>query len=167
MQALVLVNNKISKINEKAFEPLQKMQKLYISKNNLEEIPKSLPKSLVELRIHENKIKKIPKDVFNGLKNMNCIGKSSWSKMPPSIPQQHGQAFWTCTGTYVIIRTLFNVVFLMDLRDLSYLTMFFNSFPIQCFFDDGVSVFSFLPLGAIFYFSVNKAVKGFFNDAFQ
>lgn len=87
MQALVLVNNKISKINEKAFEPLQKMQKLYISKNSLEEIPKSLPKSLVELRIHENKIKKIPKDVFNGLKNMNCIGKS---KMPPSIPQQHG-----------------------------------------------------------------------------
>lgn len=73
LYALVLVNNKISKINEKAFEPLQKMQKLYISKNSLEEIPKSLPKSLVELRIHENKIKKIPKDVFNGLKNMNCI----------------------------------------------------------------------------------------------
>ncbi|OCT65507.1 hypothetical protein XELAEV_18041745mg [Xenopus laevis] len=72
-KALVIVNNKISKINEKAFEPLQKMQKLYISKNNLEEIPKHLPKSLVELRIHENKIKKVPKGVFNGLKNVNCI----------------------------------------------------------------------------------------------
>uniref|UniRef100_A0A8C5W5Y3 Biglycan n=1 Tax=Leptobrachium leishanense TaxID=445787 RepID=A0A8C5W5Y3_9ANUR len=73
LYALVLVNNKISKINEKAFEPLNKLQKLYISKNNLEEIPKNLPVSLVELRIHENKIKKVPKDVFNGLKNMNCI----------------------------------------------------------------------------------------------
>lgn len=73
LYALVLVNNKISKVNEKAFEPCQRLQKLYISKNSLEEIPKSLPGALVELRIHENKIKKIPKDVFNGLKNVNCI----------------------------------------------------------------------------------------------
>ncbi|KAM8933686.1 biglycan [Pelodytes ibericus] len=73
LYALVLVNNKISKVNEKAFEPLINLQKLYISKNSLEEIPRSLPSSLAELRIHENKIKKVPKDVFNGLKNMNCI----------------------------------------------------------------------------------------------
>ncbi|XP_068104435.1 biglycan [Hyperolius riggenbachi] len=73
LYALVLVNNKISKIHEKAFEPCQRLHKLYISKNSLEEVPKSLPKALVELRIHENKIKKIPKDVFNGLKNVNCI----------------------------------------------------------------------------------------------
>ncbi|KAG8450525.1 hypothetical protein GDO86_002972, partial [Hymenochirus boettgeri] len=71
--ALVLVNNKISKVHEKAFEPLQYLHKLYISKNSLEEIPRNLPKSLVELRIHENKIKKVPKNVFNGHKSMNCI----------------------------------------------------------------------------------------------
>ncbi|ETE66061.1 Biglycan, partial [Ophiophagus hannah] len=73
LYALVLVNNKISKIHPKAFSPLIKLQKLYISKNNLVEIPPNLPNSLVELRIHENKIKKIPKAVFNGLHNMNCI----------------------------------------------------------------------------------------------
>ncbi|MEE6505769.1 hypothetical protein FKM82_005652 [Ascaphus truei] len=73
LMALVIVNNKISKVNEKAFDALHKLQKLYISKNNLEQIPRNLPKSLVELRIHDNNIKKIPKEVFNGLKNMNCI----------------------------------------------------------------------------------------------
>lgn len=73
LYALVLVNNKISKVHEKAFEPLHHLQKLYISKNNLVEIPQNLPGSLVELRIHENKIKRVRKDVFNGMKNMNCI----------------------------------------------------------------------------------------------
>ncbi|XP_048345778.1 biglycan [Sphaerodactylus townsendi] len=73
LYALVLVNNKISKIHPKAFSPLHKLQKLYISKNNLVEIPPNLPNSLVELRIHENRIKKVSKDVFNGLNNMNCI----------------------------------------------------------------------------------------------
>lgn len=73
----MLVNNKISKIHPKAFSPLHKLQKLYISKNNLVEIPPNLPRSLVELRIHENKIKKVSKDVFNGLNNMNCIGEMS------------------------------------------------------------------------------------------
>lgn len=74
-QALVLVNNKISKIHEKAFSPLRKLQKLYISKNHLVEIPPNLPSSLVELRIHDNRIRKVPKGVFSGLRNMNCIGE--------------------------------------------------------------------------------------------
>nr|BAG60276.1 unnamed protein product [Homo sapiens] len=36
---------------------------------------KSVPKeiSLVELRIHDNRIRKVPKGVFSGLRNMNCI----------------------------------------------------------------------------------------------
>lgn len=75
LQALVLVNNKISKIHEKAFSPLRKLQKLYISKNHLVEIPPNLPSSLVELRIHDNRIRKVPKGVFSGLRNMNCIGE--------------------------------------------------------------------------------------------
>ncbi|CAM5174457.1 unnamed protein product [Eretmochelys imbricata] len=73
LYALVLVNNKISRVHEKAFSPLHRLQKLYISKNQLAEIPPNLPPSLVELRIHDNKIRKVPKDVFKGLNNMNCI----------------------------------------------------------------------------------------------
>lgn len=73
LYALVLVNNKISKIHEKAFSPLRRLQKLYISKNHLVEIPPNLPGSLVELRIHDNRIRKVPKGVFSGLRNMNCI----------------------------------------------------------------------------------------------
>ncbi|XP_026532161.1 biglycan [Notechis scutatus] len=84
LYALVLVNNKISKIHPKAFSPLIKLQKLYISKNNLVEIPPNLPNSLVELRIHENKIKKIPKAVFNGLHNMNCI-----ADLPETLTELH------------------------------------------------------------------------------
>lgn len=69
------MNNKISKIHAKAFSPLRKLQKLYISKNHLVEIPPNLPSSLAELRIHDNRIRKVPKGVFSGLRNMNCIGE--------------------------------------------------------------------------------------------
>ncbi|XP_067835873.1 biglycan-like [Heptranchias perlo] len=73
LYALYLVNNKISKVHPKAFLPLATIQKLYLSKNALVEIPKNLPQSLVELRIHENRIKKVPKQAFQGMKHMNCI----------------------------------------------------------------------------------------------
>ncbi|XP_067399286.1 biglycan [Emydura macquarii macquarii] len=73
LYALVLVNNKISRVHAKAFSPLHRLQKLYISKNLLAEIPRSLPPSLQELRIHDNRIRKVPKDVFRGLANVNCI----------------------------------------------------------------------------------------------
>ncbi|XP_012890770.1 PREDICTED: biglycan [Dipodomys ordii] len=90
LYALVLVNNKISKIHEKAFSPLRKLQKLYISKNHLVEIPPNLPSSLVELRIHDNRIRKVPKGVFSGLRNMNCIGVKeagvdTQSSLPPPL----------------------------------------------------------------------------------
>lgn len=87
-QALVLVNNKISKIHEKAFSPLRKLQKLYISKNHLVEIPPNLPSSLVELRIHDNRIRKVPKGVFSGLRNMNCIGECA---LAPESSHSSGQ----------------------------------------------------------------------------
>lgn len=73
LYALVLVNNKISKIHPRAFLPLGRMQKLYLSHNLLTTVPKSLPRSLVELRIHDNRIKKIASGAFSGLYNMNCI----------------------------------------------------------------------------------------------
>ncbi|XP_072103012.1 biglycan b [Mobula birostris] len=73
LYALYLVNNKIKKVHPRAFQPLVSIQKLYMSKNALVEIPKNLPRSLVELRIHDNHITKVPKEAFRGLKSMNCI----------------------------------------------------------------------------------------------
>lgn len=73
LYALYLVNNKIKKVHPRAFKQLVSIQKLYLSKNALVEIPKNLPHSLVELRIHDNHITKVPKEAFRGLKSMNCI----------------------------------------------------------------------------------------------
>ncbi|NXR83644.1 PGS2 protein, partial [Pycnonotus jocosus] len=67
LQALILVNNKISKISPLAFAPLKKLERLYLSKNNLKELPENMPKSLQEIRAHENEISKLRKAVFNGL----------------------------------------------------------------------------------------------------
>ncbi|XP_066565962.1 biglycan b [Amia ocellicauda] len=72
LYALVLLNNKISKVHSKAFAPLKRLQKLYFSKNMLTDFPTGLPSTLVELRIHDNQIKKISEGTFSGL-NMNCI----------------------------------------------------------------------------------------------
>ena len=74
-QGLSLRNNLISKVHPRAFVPLKHMQKLYFSKNLLTTIPKNLPASLVEMRIHENRIKKVAAGAFSGLSNMNCIGQ--------------------------------------------------------------------------------------------
>ncbi|XP_057711598.1 decorin [Corythoichthys intestinalis] len=67
LHALILVNNKISNIHAKALNPLTKLQRLYLSKNNLKEMPANMPKSLQELRIHENDISKIKKASFQGM----------------------------------------------------------------------------------------------------
>ncbi|XP_061653633.1 biglycan b [Phyllopteryx taeniolatus] len=73
LYGLSLRNNYISKVHPKAFIPLQSMQKLYFSKNLMTMIPKNLPASLVEIRIHENRIRKVQSGAFSGLGNMNCI----------------------------------------------------------------------------------------------
>ncbi|MED6241862.1 hypothetical protein ATANTOWER_028810 [Ataeniobius toweri] len=73
LYALSVRNNLISKVHPKTFIPLKHMQKLYFSKNLLTTIPKNLPASLVELRIHENRIKKVAAGTFSGLGNMHCI----------------------------------------------------------------------------------------------
>ncbi|KAI1882127.1 hypothetical protein AGOR_G00247480 [Albula goreensis] len=67
LHALILVNNKITIIHPKAFMPLGKLQRLYLSKNLLKEMPINMPKSLQELRIHENEITKIKKSSFEGM----------------------------------------------------------------------------------------------------
>ncbi|XP_006029352.1 decorin [Alligator sinensis] len=73
LHALILVNNKISKISPAAFAPLKKLERLYLSKNNLKELPENMPKSLQELRAHENEISKLRKVVFNGLNQMIVV----------------------------------------------------------------------------------------------
>ncbi|XP_061592024.1 biglycan b [Cololabis saira] len=73
LYALSVRNNMIAKVHPKTFAPLKHMQKLYFSKNLMTTIPKNLPTSLVELRIHENRIKKVAAGSFSGLGNMNCI----------------------------------------------------------------------------------------------
>lgn len=73
LHSLILVNNKISKISRDAFVPLVKLERLYLSKNKLKELPEKMPKTLQELRAHENEITKVQKTVFNGLNQMIVI----------------------------------------------------------------------------------------------
>ncbi|XP_061107531.1 decorin [Conger conger] len=70
LHALILVNNVITTIHPKAFMPLGKLQRLYLSKNLLKDMPPNMPKSLQELRIHENDISKIKKSSFEGLSHV-------------------------------------------------------------------------------------------------
>uniref|UniRef100_A0A8C6QCL1 Decorin n=1 Tax=Nannospalax galili TaxID=1026970 RepID=A0A8C6QCL1_NANGA len=73
LHTLILVNNKINKISPGAFTPLVKLERLYLSKNHLKELPEKMPKTLQELRAHENEISKVRKSVFNGLNHMIVI----------------------------------------------------------------------------------------------
>nr|XP_020455250.1 decorin [Monopterus albus]XP_020455251.1 decorin [Monopterus albus] len=70
LHVLILVNNKITVIHAKALSPLNKLQRLYLSKNHLKDMPANMPKSLQELRIHENEITKIRKASFQGMSNV-------------------------------------------------------------------------------------------------
>ncbi|XP_026085878.1 decorin-like [Carassius auratus] len=70
LQTLILVNNKITIIHAKAFSSLINLERLYLSKNLLKDVPANIPKSLQELRIHENQINKIKKSSFAGMANV-------------------------------------------------------------------------------------------------
>ncbi|XP_006004204.1 decorin [Latimeria chalumnae] len=73
LHSLILVNNKIGSVHPKAFAPLGKLERLYLSKNRLKELPVNMPSSLQELRAHENEITKIKKTALDGLKSMIVI----------------------------------------------------------------------------------------------
>lgn len=73
-QTLILVNNKISAIHNKALSPLTKLQRLYLSRNVLKDMPPNMPKSLQELRIHDNDITKIKKATFQGMADIIVMG---------------------------------------------------------------------------------------------
>ncbi|XP_018407808.1 PREDICTED: asporin [Nanorana parkeri] len=77
LSALFLNNNKLYKIDPKAFQSTNKLRRLYLSHNQLTEIPSNLPKSLAELRIHDNKVKKVPKDSFKGMASLHVLEMSA------------------------------------------------------------------------------------------
>ncbi|TWW64725.1 II Dermatan sulfate proteoglycan [Takifugu flavidus] len=83
LQTLILVNNKISAIHNKALSPLTKLQRLYLSRNALKDMPPNMPKSLQELRIHDNAITKIKKATFQGMSNIIVMG------LPSSLSELH------------------------------------------------------------------------------
>ncbi|KAJ8777896.1 hypothetical protein J1605_014094 [Eschrichtius robustus] len=80
LYALILNNNKLTKIHPKAFLTTKKLRRLYLSHNQLSEIPLNLPKSLAELRIHDNKVKKIQKETFKGMNSLHVLGENSVEK---------------------------------------------------------------------------------------
>ncbi|KAL6075345.1 hypothetical protein STEG23_005295, partial [Scotinomys teguina] len=77
LYALILNNNKLTKIHPKTFLTTKKLRRLYLSHNQLSEIPLNLPKSLAELRIHDNKVKKIQKDTFKGMTALHVLEMSA------------------------------------------------------------------------------------------
>ncbi|XP_022056357.1 asporin [Acanthochromis polyacanthus] len=73
LYGLFLINNKISKIHPKAFRNMDHLKLLYLSYNLLTEIPANLPPNVIELRFHENKINRIQKDAFKGLRKLHVL----------------------------------------------------------------------------------------------
>ncbi|XP_059185883.1 asporin [Centropristis striata] len=73
LHGLFLINNKISKIHPKAFRNMAHLRLLYLSYNLLTEIPANLPPNVIELRFHENKINRIQKDAFKGLRKLHVL----------------------------------------------------------------------------------------------
>uniref|UniRef100_H3CAF3 Asporin n=1 Tax=Tetraodon nigroviridis TaxID=99883 RepID=H3CAF3_TETNG len=72
LYGLFLNNNKISKIHPKALRHMDRLRLLYLSYNLLTEIPANLPPN-VRVRFHENKINRIQKDAFKGLKKLHVL----------------------------------------------------------------------------------------------
>lgn len=78
-QGLFLINNKISKIHPRAFKNMDHLRLLYLSYNLLTEIPANLPPNAIEVRFHENKINRIQKDAFKGLRKLHVLGETNFS----------------------------------------------------------------------------------------
>ncbi|KAF5926584.1 hypothetical protein HPG69_001213 [Diceros bicornis minor] len=104
LHALILVNNKISKISPGAFTPLVKLERLYLSKNQLKELPEKMPKTLQELRVHENEITKVRKAVFNGLNQMIVVGTDILVTLRPGVkvPLKRSQVSFSCRSFALI-----------------------------------------------------------------
>ncbi|XP_062842978.1 fibromodulin a [Trichomycterus rosablanca] len=70
---VMLHENQIEKIENRAFADLVNLDRLYLSGNNLTEVPANLPRSLRDLRLNHNKISKVSPDALNGMKNLTFL----------------------------------------------------------------------------------------------
>lgn len=77
LYALFILNNKISKIHPQAFKNMDRLKLLYLSYNLLVDIPANLPRNLVELRLHANRINNIKKGAFKGLRKLHVLEMSA------------------------------------------------------------------------------------------
>ena len=53
---------------------MEKLQLLYLSYNLLTQIPPNLPQNILELRIHDNKINRVQKEAFKGMRSLHVLG---------------------------------------------------------------------------------------------
>ncbi|KAM6927518.1 fibromodulin a [Xenentodon cancila] len=72
---LLLHHNQLTSdaIGKKVFLKLEGLQRLYLQHNNLTSIPPNLPRSLQDLRINHNKIKKVAPADLEGMDNLNVL----------------------------------------------------------------------------------------------
>lgn len=70
---LMLHENHINTVGKKAFAKLAALDRLYLSGNNLTEVPGSLPRSLRDLRLNRNRIAKVPPNSFEGMDNLTIL----------------------------------------------------------------------------------------------
>lgn len=65
---------------------MDNLRLLYLSYNQLREVPANLPPNVIELRFHENNINKIQKDAFRGLTKLHVLGiflkRINFSRIP-------------------------------------------------------------------------------------
>lgn len=118
-QALILVNNKISVIHPKALSPLTKLQRLYLSKNMLKDMPPNMPKSLQELRIHENQISKIKKASFEGMAHVIVMGMAL-ANIYHEQSRDHKQKEVETVGYPTVLQLHLAVAIYLQLRNRSY-----------------------------------------------
>ncbi|KAL0160680.1 hypothetical protein M9458_044405, partial [Cirrhinus mrigala] len=71
--ALFLLNNQILKIHPKAFRNMAKLKILHLSYNLLTQMPENLPTTIQSLRLHDNKISRLPKGAFKGMQDLNVL----------------------------------------------------------------------------------------------
>lgn len=77
LYALFLINNKISTIHPRALRNMDHLRLLYLSYNLLAEIPANLPRNILELRFHGNRISSIQKEAFKGLRSLHVLEMSA------------------------------------------------------------------------------------------
>ncbi|XP_072522293.1 fibromodulin a [Salminus brasiliensis] len=70
---VMLHENHIGTVGKKAFANLAKLDRLYLSGNNLTEVPASLSRALRDLRLNHNKIAKVLPNAFEGMDNLTIL----------------------------------------------------------------------------------------------